>query len=239
MFALAGRWLLPVTDDDVGTSTTTLPDLTARYGLDGQLRTFQVPADSPLVGRSVEDVERTSDGVLLAAVHRGDDTVLAPPRETLVRASDLLGITGPETTVAAFADEQGLVAGPEGSFDVLRDEARAGLAEVVVRPGGDADGHRVRELRLRVRFGLTLLGIHHRGDLIVDGLRERQVSGGDVLVVFGPWDAVARLDDDPALVAISDHPPNRPARRSAGGRSAPSASRSPWSSRPTSSSRWR
>jgi di/tricarboxylate transporter len=210
LFAFAGRWLLPSSDDEVGTSTTTLADLTSRYGLDGHLRIFEVPADSPLVARSVEDIERSSSGVLLTAISADDETSLAPPRETQVGAGDVLGMTGDDEAVEAFAHEHGLHAGPEDVFDVLRDDAHAGLVEVVVRPGGDADGAIVRDLRLRARFGLTLLGIHQRGELLADGLRERRVHGGDVLVLFGPWDAVARLDEVPSLVAISDHPTEPP-----------------------------
>jgi di/tricarboxylate transporter len=210
LFALAGRWLLPSRDDEVGTSTTTLPDLTERYGLDGQLRVFEVPATSPLAGRTVEDVERTSAGVLLAAIHGTDGTTLAPPRETVVEPGDVVGMTGDDRALEAFAVEHDLAAGPDEAFGALRDDAQAGLVEVAVRPGGDADGRLVRDLRLRARFGLTLLGIHHRGELLVDGLRERQVGGGDVLVMFGPWDAVARLDEEPALVAISEHPTEPP-----------------------------
>ena len=212
LFAVAGKWLLPEADGE-RSSAEALPDISARYGLDGRLHAASVPADSPLVGREVEDIERSEPGVLIAAVAVTDeDPRLAPRREQRVEAGTVVGITGPEQDVDAFATAHGLtrIAPADDPFARLVDPEQAGLVEVSVRPGSDAVGERVGDLRLRVRFGTALLAVHHRGEILTEDLREHRLGAGDVLVLFGPWERMRDVDADPSLVVISDHPTDPP-----------------------------
>jgi di/tricarboxylate transporter len=214
LFAVAGRWLLPAAETD-RSAADALPDITARYGLDGQLRAAVVSPDSPLVGREVEGIERGGSGVLIAALALPDEEPeLAPRRECEILPGTVLGLTGPTSKVEEFADDQGLERLPdeEDPFARLVDPAQAGLVEVAVRPGSDAVGRRVRELRLRVRFGAALLAVHHRGIIVSEGLREHRLGAGDVLVLFGPWERMRDVAADPSLVVISDHPSEPPRR---------------------------
>ena len=214
LFAVTGRWLLPERSTD--STVATLASISARYGLDGTIRAFRVPDGSALVGRDVETVERANAGVLVAAIDtNGEDATLAPARDVVVPADATLGLVGPETLVTAFAAEHGLVAiDRDGPFARFSDEERFGLMEVVVRPGGAADAQQVRDLRVRRSLGLTVLALHHDGVVHTDGLRERTVHAGDVLVLFGQWERLTELDPT-ALVAISEAPahPLRPQGR--------------------------
>ncbi len=210
LFAVAGRWLLP-DRDGARMHGEGLASIGSRYGLDGTIRPFRVPTGSHLVGSDIETLERTAPGVLVAALDSDqEDVALAPARDVVIAAGVTLGLVGVESTVDGFAQRAGLeplesLEGP-GPFARLSDEERFGLLEAVVRPGGAADGKVVRELRVRARLGLTVLAVHHGGEVATDALRERTVHGGDVLVLFGPWERL--LDLDPrALVAISELPP--------------------------------
>jgi len=212
LFVVAGRWLLPEVDAD-RSSGEALPDISARYGLDGRLHAVTVPNDSPLIGREVEAIERAEAGVLLAAVASdGQDAQLAPPRDHRVEGGTVLGLTGTPEQVEAFAAEHGLerLVPADDPFAALVDPVHAGLVEVSVRPGSDAVGQQVRDLRLRVRFGAALLAVHHRGEIVTEGLREHRLGGGDVLVLFGPWERMRDVDADPSFVVISDHPTDPP-----------------------------
>ena len=215
LFAVAGRWLLPESAGSPA-SQAGLESIGARYGLDGTIRAFRVPADSPLAGLEIEEIERTNPGVVIAGIDTAqDDAVLAPARDVIVRASATVGLVGPEALVTAFVGRHGLepVNGSD-PFARFSDEERFGLMEVVVRPGGAADDKQVRELRVRANLGLTVLAVHHDGVVHTDGLRERTVKAGDVLVLFGQWERLAELDPR-ALVAISESPehPLRPQGR--------------------------
>ena len=214
LFALAGRWLLPDTSGDAPQQA--LASIGARYGLDGTIRAYRVPADSPIAGLDIEEIERNNPGVIVAGLDTAqEDVTLAPSRTVVVAASTTVGLVGAADVVEAFVGRHGLEA--VNGFDPFArfsDEERFGLMEVVVRPGGAADGRMVRELRVRTNLGLTVLAVHHDGEVHTDGLRERTVEAGDVLVLFGQWERLAELDPR-ALVAISESPehPLRPQGR--------------------------
>jgi di/tricarboxylate transporter len=215
LFALGGRWLLPDRTDGDHASNG-LASIGARYGLDGTIRAYAVPPGSPVVGLDVETVERVNPGVLVAAVDGGaEGPTLAPARDVVITAGVSLGLVGPSRLIDAFVDAAALVAavGP-GPFARFSDEERFGLMEVVVRPGGAADHRQVRDLRVRHRLGLAVLAVLQDGTVHTDGLRERTVRAGDVLVLFGEWGRLAELDPR-ALVAISESPadPIRPGGR--------------------------
>jgi di/tricarboxylate transporter len=215
LFALAGRWLLPASAGSPE-SQAGLASIGARYGLDGTIRAFHVPADSPLAGLEIEEIERANPGVVITGIDTAqDDVVLAPARDVIVRERATVGLVGSEAVVTAFAGRHGLepVDGAD-PFARFSDEERFGLMEVVVRPGGAADDKQVRELRVRANLGLTVLAVHHDGVVHTTGLRERTVTAGDVLVLFGQWERLAELDPR-ALVAISEAPehPLRPQGR--------------------------
>jgi di/tricarboxylate transporter len=209
LFAVAGRWLLPTVSAD-RESGTSLPDVAATYGLDRAMRPVWVPEDSPVTHHDVERLEAQAPGVLVAAVSGSEGVQVAPPREERLRGGTVVGLVGDEAQVTAFMARHGLADVQEDPFANLRDDAHAGLAEIVIRPGSAAAGRRVRDLRLRKRFGLTLLALHHRGEIITHDLREQRVAAGDVLVVFSPWERLALLDDDPSFVVLTDHPPEPP-----------------------------
>ena len=212
LFAVAGRWLLP---DSAGADAPQggLGSIGARYGLDGTIRAYSVPAESTFVGRDVETAERLSPGVVIAAMDSsGDDATLAPARDVIVSTGAVLGLVGSQHCIDSYVTEYGLLpVEGDGPFARFSDEERFGLMEVVVRPGGAADDQQVRDLRVRRNLGLTVLAVHHDGEVHTDGLRERTVHAGDVLVLFGQWERLAELDPG-ALVAISEAPehPLRP-----------------------------
>ena len=206
LFAFAGHWLLPDTTGR-GTQADGLATIGARYGLDGTIRPFRVPAGSTLVGTDIETIERANPGVLIAAFDsESDDVTLAPARDVTVPSGATLGLVGSARLVEDFAQRHALQGSSDpGPFARLSDDERFGLVEAVVRPGGAADRQVVRELRVRARLGLTVLAVHHEGQVHTDALREREVHGGDVLVLFGPWERLMELDPR-ALVPISEMP---------------------------------
>ena len=178
--------------------------------LDATMRTFLLPAGSPLDGRDVESVEAEAGNVVVAAVEDGEDLLVAPAREVRLRGGARLGLIGPPEAVAAFVDTHALTPDGPGALSLLDDDAHAGLAEVVVRPGSAAVGALVRDVRLRKRFGVTLLAIRRGEDVLTDGLRGQRLAAGDVLVLLSTWDRLAAVDSDRSFVVLTDHPQERP-----------------------------
>ncbi|TVR59415.1 MAG: SLC13 family permease [Gemmatimonadales bacterium] len=206
LFAVAGRWLLPSVSPgrDAGGG---LPGISAIYGLDRPIGPFLVPGGSPLRGRRIEAIEEDYPGLLVVAAKGSGGLTVAPYRDYVVEAGTVLGLVGEPEVISGFVESQQLEAAQGDPFTILKDEEHAGLAEVVVRPGGDAVGRRVRDLRLREIFDVTLLGVYRGGQVITENLRKVELEAGDVLIVFAPWERLGPLlADSRSFVALSDFP---------------------------------
>jgi di/tricarboxylate transporter len=214
LFALAGRWLLPSVSAERG-SAAALPDVQSIYGLDRDLHPAFVPRGSPLLDDTVGAIEAASGAVRIVAVSDHQGVALGPPRDAYIVADTTVALAGPDDEVDRFMDRYGLHRSREDPFRMFQDDETAGLAEVVVRPGSEATGKRVEDLRLRHRHGVVLLALHQRGEVITEDLRNQRLAGGDVMIVLAPWERLAGLDDDASFVVLTDHPlePPRSSKR--------------------------
>ena len=209
MFALFGKWLLPEIRDRRDPHGA-MPDIAAFYGLDQKICPFVVPRNSPLVGKQVESIESVPRGVLIAAIRDSDGLTIAPARDHVIEAGATIGLVGTGRPVQRFSADNNLVDAEDNPFGILQDDEHAGMAELLVRPGADAIGKKVRQIRLRHTHGVTLLAIHRDGELITDELRQVVLQEGDVLVVFAPWRRLDRLAEIPSFVILSDYPAEPP-----------------------------
>ena len=215
LFAVAGKWLLPNISARRDAHAA-LPGVASIYGLDKKIRAYLAAKDSPLVGRRVADIEAEHRGLLLVAIYDAEGLTIAPYRDYIIEAGAVLGLVGTSAEVEHFAAEQGLAEADGDPFSILHDTEHAGLAEAVVRPGSDAVGETVRQIRLRELYGVTLLAIHRNGELITEGLRKVKLEAGDVLVIFSPWERLDLLSQRPCFVILSDYPAEPPRTKKMG-----------------------
>lgn len=209
VFAVGGRWLLPARGGSA--RPREVLDVIGRYGLGADHQVVGVPPTSALAGRTVEDVEADHDGVLLVAFRTHGEATIAPPRDAIVPAGAVLALRGSRDAVDELIASYALEPAADPDLAAVLVGADRQTAEMVVRPGGGADGAKVRDLRLRAERRLTLLGVHHRGEVVTSGLRERQLRGGDVLVLSGAFDDL-RAATDQDLVLLDEtlqEPPRR------------------------------
>lgn len=209
LFALVGQWLLPESAAD-REAHADLPGVAAIYGLNQEVHPFLVSHESDLAGRRVADIEAQYAEALVVAVHDGERLTIAPYRDYVIAPGMVVGLVGSYPALKPFAEVRGLKRVEGDPFAVLHDQDHAGLAEVVIRPGGDAVGNTVQDLRLRELYDINLLAVHRHGEVITDGLRRVQLESGDVLVVFTPWEHLDRLAQQPSFVILSDYPQEPP-----------------------------
>ncbi|MGM0557656.1 MAG: SLC13 family permease [Myxococcota bacterium] len=209
LFVFAGKWLLPDFAGD-RESHADLPGISAIYGLNQKVLAFSVPEDSDLADRRVTDIEAAYEGILIVAAHDEGALTIAPYRDFLIEPGMVVGLVGADRDIEPFAEEHGLAPVEGDPFAILQDSEHAGLAEVVVRPGGDAVGSTVRELRLRELYDVNLLAVHRNGEVITDDLRRVELEAGDVLVLFTPWAHLDYLAQQPSFVILSDYPSEPP-----------------------------
>lgn len=196
-----GRRLLDRPEPEGDRAQTSVIDLVSSYGLRGRFRAIRITPASPLAGRTVaEAVIRQRYGITVAALIRESGTkfrALPALAETVMRAGDLIAVTGESGDIDRFIAEENL------TDEVIDDDMRSaalgeiGIAEVLLAPDAPPIGKSLREAAFRKRRGLSVLAIKHHGEVLLSKLSDRKLQFGDVILVAGAWSEIARLQDDP------------------------------------------
>ncbi len=157
-FVLAGRFVLPGRSGSEATSGANPMDYFRKlYGLDYAVQEMVVLADSPVVGKPINDVEGPNR-LRIVAIQRGaDDLHIAPAREVEIFAGSVLGVLGAPERLREFAQSNGLILRKElETFAEQLSPAKSGIAEVVIPPGSELIGKSAREVWMRKRYGISL-----------------------------------------------------------------------------------
>lgn len=217
-FMLLGRWVLPGGQTKMNVSAGQgMSDYLERvYGLQADVFEVDVPANSPLVGQQLADINLNNNLYIISTYYKGKVSMVQVLTAE-IEAPCRLAIIGKKSVVARFADKNSLRMRPE--LDVFSEEfalTNAGIAEVVVPPGSNVIGKCPRDLLLRKTTGLSLLAIY-RGEEILSHVETEdheptaiglvQFQAGDMLVAHVKWDMLTRLKQDRSWVVVtSDYP---------------------------------
>ncbi len=205
-FLLVGRYLLPTKQDASGAAETT-DYFASAYHLKGEMFELTVNAESDLVGQLIGEAERHENAPAIIAIKTGDDRKIAPYNDTLILVGSVLAVMAPRDQVRAYAEQWDLTLMPRmKQFSNSLDPSRAGIAEVVIKPGSTLAGQTVAEVRFRKRYGMTVLALQRSDNLFRDDIREMRLEVGDTLVVHGFWRDLADAERERNMVIISDMP---------------------------------
>jgi di/tricarboxylate transporter len=213
-FIVAGRFVLPVSKNEASGTGATMDYFRQTYGLAGEMYEATVPANSPLVGLTVEQIEQLSNHqVLLLAARSGDTLRIAPARDIVIEAGANIALLGADESVRAFALAQNInLANEMEVFAEVLTHTRAGIAEVVMPPRSHLLGRTLSDLRMRKTYGLNVLAVHRGGDTITQGFRDLTLQSGDTLVAHTRWDDLAALEKNRDFVVISSDYPHEELR---------------------------
>ena len=184
-----------------------LSQLVAEYGLDARLCRCVVTSGSRLVGMSMSDLDLYNNYRLTILERRQEDTArikfiksvsqTTVDAATVFEAGDVLYLSGKEGDIEAFVADYELRSGQtDGNaksgaklefFDI-------GMAELVLLPKSRLVGRLIRNTALRAKYHINVLGIRRKGNYLIDRLADEQLMAGDVLLVQGSWQDIARLD---------------------------------------------
>ncbi len=209
-FVLAGRRVLP----DVRAAlphADTLRFVKETYGVEGDLFEAVVREGSRAVGRSMEQLERAGD-VFVLATRDAEQLRVAPGRDAQLQAGQTVALIGPAAAVEAFAERyqlSDLRTGLEVFAEALA-PSDAGIMEVVVRPGADVVGKRVREIAPRQTYGVSIVALHRGTQVLRENLRDEPFQAGDILIVYSRWTDLQRLEASGNFVVLGNYPRERP-----------------------------
>jgi len=177
------------------------------YGITGDVYELLVTVDSPLVGMRVAEAEMLEGAPLLLAIQSTDEPRLAPPAEEMIWVGTMLGVMGTREQVGRFAVDNKLRLQPRlRTFGTLFDPGRAGISEVVIPPGSNLIGKTIGDVRLRSRFGISVLAVNRGEDIVREGLRSEALRVGDCLVSHSSWRDLAAVARDKDFIVATDVP---------------------------------
>ncbi len=207
-FLTVGKFLLP----DNKADTSAMPARTKTYfadtyGIEGDIYELLVTVDSPLVGMQVGDAEKLPGIPRLLAIRNTDEPRMAPPADEMIWVGTILGVMGSRDQVGRFALDYHCRLQPRvKTFGGLFNPSRAGVSEIVIPPGSKMIGQSIGELHLRKRYGLSVLAINRRGKIIMDGVREEVLEGGDCLVSHSTWRDLSEVQKERKFIVATDIP---------------------------------
>ena len=200
-----GRRLLPDRPAREKLRRTRLPEeLLDIYHLPEHIFALNLPANSPAVGLTLAEsgMRRDFDLTVLGVV-RGSERLMGPGPSEVLRAGDRLLVEGGSHRLQRAASVWGLQPG-----NVTEDETElllagdTGLVEVTLAPRSSFDGHTLRELHFREKFGLTVLALWRGGEPIEQDIADKSLRIGDVLLVQGSWRQIRLLQREPGLIVL-------------------------------------
>ncbi len=209
-FVVFGRWVLPAVAPKAANADT-LRYVRETYGVQGDLFEASVPPGAAAVGMSMDTLEAPGD-VFVLALRDAASLRVAPGRDVTLAGGETLALVGEAGAVRAFAERHGLE-GLRPGLVVFADAlspSDAGIIEVVVRPGSDVIGKRVREIAPRQAFGVSILALNRGPEVRREHMRDEVFQAGDILVLYTRWADLPRLERSGGFVVLGDYPREQP-----------------------------
>jgi len=217
-FVLAGRYVLPGGARDEGvTASNTMQYFQDVYGLDYSLFEVVVPADSNLVNKNLDDIEKQERIRVIAALCH-DELCIGPgslARDVGIEAGTVLGILASPYNLKAFVEHYGLQLRKDiETFTEALAATKSGIGEVVIPPGSSLVGKSARDVWMRKTYGIAMVALHRNGETLRegDGIRDLPLQAGDTLVVHTTWEALARLEQNRNFVVVTTEFPHEELR---------------------------
>jgi di/tricarboxylate transporter len=210
--SVARRWLGAGRGEQQGAGRPSLRDWVRDYGLAGREYRVRIRDSSPLIGRTIADLDlRKLPGINILAIERMDSGVtklLAPAPAVSLRTGDslLLDFANPDADQAALRDAYAVDDLPVSGAYFSDRRQEIGMAEVVLPATSALVGRTVLEAGLGSRFGVTVVGIRRGAAPLQGTVTAAALHAGDVLLAVGGWPAIRGLREQPEDLVLLNMP---------------------------------
>lgn len=207
-FLVLGRFVLPVVKDKPGESGNMLRYFRESYGIEGEVYECVVTSDSPLVSRTMREIDAAGRAGWIVAIRSGNEMTVAPRGDTEFWVGSEMAIMGQRDAVYDFANEYALrVKNEMEVFAEVLSPGNAGIAEAVIPPQSSLIGKSIKDIGLRNLYGATVLSVFRVDEVIDRGLAELVLKPGDTLVLHVKWDDLGTIADAKNdFVVVTDFP---------------------------------
>lgn len=206
-----GKRLLP---DHEPTAEQALARLTGSeledlYQLGERLWEAHVTPESPLVNKTLtESAIGHKWGVTVAAIRREKEEIALPSPDQKIHGEDSLLLVGREDKIKAMRD-LGLDIHPEQSDGHLTPQG-VSFAEVILAPHSKSEGHTLKDIDFRRRFGLTVVALRRPDRSYRTNVGDFPLVFGDSLLVIGTGPQLRTLTRSSDFIVIEPNPSDQP-----------------------------
>lgn len=158
------------------------------FNLDAYATEATVPADSPIIDKSIAELEKQVEGEIdVAVLIRGGLSKSNPGKRTKIRADDLLILHGEPAVLERAVAVGKLVLTRQDKAAPTKESAsdEIGVMEAVVGNASPLIGRTVSQNQLFDRYDLNLLAVSRRGSRITHRLNSVRLRPGDAIVLQG------------------------------------------------------
>lgn len=195
--------------EDDEASGKSLNQLVKEYGLSNNLFRLHAGHGNSIAGKTIIELDvRQKYSLTILEVRRSEKSQhkflktvkqKLASQDTTIQDGDVLYVTGDVTLVENFAKDFNLE-----MLDVSTTEESSrpdkslafydiGIAEIVLMPSSKIINQSVKDAGFRDKFNVNVLGIRRKKEYILQDLGNERMRSGDVLLVQGTWQDIARL----------------------------------------------
>jgi len=207
---LPARRLLPNQSSEGLQTRSGIASLYDRYNLSCQLHRLEVLPGSPLAQKTpAEAMLRSEYEVTVIAISRSGgwlSSLIPVLANTRMQYRDQLLVYAERACIDQLCAEQSLRCRDCSAADIRRLEQNTGLAEVLLPPESVLCGQTLKQMRLRERLGLSVIGIRRNRELMSFHFASTTLAPGDTLLLAGSWERIRGLSQSRELVALNVPP---------------------------------
>ncbi len=167
-------------------------DSDAPFQVEDYLSELHVLEKSALVGKTLGEIEETSEGsITVTAIVREGRRRYTPARNWRIFADDILMVESNPQDLQSLVQTTGVeLVGPEEATTDRTGTADTVVVEAVVMAESPMIGRTGVELRLRSRYGVSLVAMSRAGRRTTTRLAHTPFATGDVIALQGPADGM-------------------------------------------------
>jgi di/tricarboxylate transporter len=176
------------------------------FRIEDYLTEVEVPAETPLVGKSLADLQALAEGdVTVLSLIRGERPRLVPSPRATIEAGDVIVLETDPAALKKIIDsgKVKMVGSEEISAEHVRSE-EIGVVEAVVTAESLLVGWSPAAVGLRARHGVNLLAIRRRGRRVDERLSRVRFEAGDVVVLQGNLERMPDMLKDLGGLPLAD-----------------------------------
>jgi len=182
------------------------------YQLKERLWEARLHPESSLVGKTLAQAKigRTL-GVEVVAIWRGRQAIFSPAPEQFLLSGDILLLVGREDRVDKLKQEK-ISIGRETANGYISPYGVI-MLEILLAPHSNAEGHTLKELDFRRRYGFTAVALRRLNQSYRTNVGDFKMTMGDTLLVVGSEESVKNFQKSADFIvlepSLSDQPLNR------------------------------